>query len=144
MKREDILTYVVIAAALYVGYKLIKFFEFFGPPNTTPPGSQNAPAPAGNKTYSDSFYADSADAIEQAIWGGFDIYEDDEAVGDILKMMFTDRDFWELKKAYGVRGEGIIIQKYYNLVQTLEEYLDADVAEEVNETWIERGMQSRV
>lgn len=144
MKKEDILTYLVVAIAIFVGYKLIKLFQFFGPPDTTAPGSQNAPAPQGEKSFTDSFYEDNADAIEVAIWGGLDLWENDEAVGEILKAMQTDRDFWELKKAYGVRGEGIVIQKYYNLVQTLEMYLDEDVAEEVNQNWQSKGMTSRV
>lgn len=145
-EQKNIVFYVVLIAAIYVAYKVLKSLWFsVGAPEgaTTGGSSQNLPVDTNRLSFPRNNYKAFADEIEQAIWGGFDLTEDDEAVAQVLSMMNTNDDVQELINAYGTRGEGILIQKYYNLVQTVQMYLDDDLKEAVNNIYQTKGIQYR-
>jgi Ca2+-binding RTX toxin-like protein len=108
-----------------------------GTTDQLPPGQ-------GTKTFTDSEYAILADGIETAVWGT-DILgvwsEDDSAIGDILMLMETTADVVALNNAYGVRTRGVVLTSGGNLVQTVTSYLDADVKEDVNADYRDKGIQ---
>ena len=144
--QKNILFYVVLIAAIYVAYKVLKslWYSVGAPEGTTTGGSsQNLPVTESNLSFPINNYNAFADEIEQAVWGGFDLGEDDEAVAQVLSMMNTNDDVQQLINVYGIRGEGILIQKYYNLPQTIQKYLDSDLKEAVNNIYQNKGIQYR-
>lgn len=112
-------------------------------PDSKSGGSEDIPVNENNLTYDSGVYNQMADSIEVAIWGGA-FTEDDTSVGDTLLRCMNDDDFNELSRVYGIRGEGVIIQYYYNLLQTIEMYVDNDVRQDVNENYMLNGMETRV
>lgn len=99
-----------------------------------------------NLTFGPNQYRIFADAIENAIYGSYAIpkpWEDDTAVARILMEMQTDDDVAALIAAYGRRYIGILIQDGGNLVQTIQEYLDADLITQVNNNYQKKGITIR-
>lgn len=95
-------------------------------------------------TYDKNQYLLFADQIESALRIGdsWSPWEDDTAVGDVLKLMNNDDDYYQLIVDYGKRETTPFTQQ--TLPQTLESYLDEDVREAVNENWINKGMNVRL
>lgn len=96
-----------------------------------------------NLTYPRNQYKVIADSLEAFIWGNSGIAswtEDDQAIGNGLKLMFTADDVAQLIQDYGVRKVGVFIQDGGNLVESIAEYLDEDVKADVNATYASRGI----
>lgn len=133
-----------VAALVLALYIIKKLFDFFKSPQTTTTGGQTQEAVqvnAAKLTYDDAVYQTQADNIEAAVWGGLlSLTEDDEAIFDALNKMQTLDDVKKLIQVYGIRGEGIILQEYYNLPQTITMYLDNDYKEQINSIYLQRGI----
>lgn len=148
MKREDWIMLLVAIVVLVVLYHLSKFLSWFGQPdNATDPGTSqdDTTVNTANLTYPIWDYKAEADKIYANVWDkllGF--VEDDDGIEDSLVMMYTNDDFKQLVKAYGIRGVGIVIKQYYNLPHTLTLYLNASNKKAVNETYAMRGITKRV
>lgn len=96
-----------------------------------------------NLSYPPGTYSLFADTIEAAIYGNYAIvtlWEDDEAVGDVLKQMNTLDDVYMLIEKYGRRYVGVFISDGGNLVETIQEYLDDDVKNSVNKNYQAKGI----
>lgn len=121
----------VIAVGAFIAYKLFSSDESGGTSDTDPdtePDKKNLSYPPGSYTL-------FADTIEAAIYGTYGIvtlWEDDEAVADVLMQMNTLDDVYMLIEKYGRRYVGIFISDGGNLIQTIQEYLDNDLIEDVN------------
>lgn len=97
-------------------------------------------------TFSPFQYKVFADTIETAIFGAYAIptpWEDDETVARILQEMQNNDDVKALIDAYGRRYVGIFIQDGGNLVQTVAEYLDNDLIQQVNNNYAKKGIDIR-
>jgi hypothetical protein len=133
-----------VAALVLALYIIKKLFDFFKSPQTTTTGGQTQEAvqiDPSKLTYDDAVYQTQADNIEAAVWGGLlSVTEDDEAIFDALNKMQTLDDVKRLIQVYGIRGEGIILQEYYNLPQTITMYLDNDYKEQINSIYLQRGI----
>lgn len=138
-------TIVQIAIILVVLYVLKKILDIFKNPQTSPQGGgaqENIQVNPANLSFDQSVYNSLADQIEAAVWGGImAATEDDEAIFDALRKMKNLDDVKELIKAYGVRGEGIVLQEYYNLPQTITLFLDSDYKEQINSLYSQRGIK---
>lgn len=138
-------TIVQIAIVLVVLYVLKKILDIFKNPQTSPQGGgaqENIQVNPANLTFDQAVYDSLADQIEVAVWGGImAATEDDEAIFDALRKMKNLDDVKELIKAYGVRGEGIVLQEYYNLPQTITLFLDSDYKEQINSLYSQRGIK---
>ena len=144
-KQKEIITWIVIIAVIYFAYRILKgFFGAFTPPEGTIPDAQSQSTVqinTSNLTWPLNSFEGFADQIYQSVWGGFDITENDQTFGEILSEMNTDDDVAQLIKTYGIRGEGVLIQKYYNLPQTVTEYLDNDIRNSVNKIYQSKGIK---
>lgn len=101
--------------------------------------------PRNNLTLPLDVYGSLADQMQAAIWYYFDGFaEDDEAMRDILLQLNTDDDVKELICVYGVRGQHGYLSGHlfpqYNLVNSVQNYLDSDYKEYVNKTYAARGI----
>lgn len=138
-------TIILIVVIILIVWLLKKFFSFFSNPATTGQGGSAQEQVQVNKenlTYDDAVYSSLADQIQAAVWGSIlDLTEDDEAMRDALLKMETLDDVKKLIVVYGVRGEGIVLQEYYNLPQTITKYLDTDYKQEVNAVYQQKGIQ---
>jgi hypothetical protein len=112
-------TLIQVAAIVLALYIIKKLFDFFKSPQTTTTGGQTQEeiqVNAAKLTYDDSVYQTQADNIEAAVWGGLlSVTEDDAAIFDALNVMQNLDDVKKLIQVYGIRGEGLILQEYYNL-----------------------------
>lgn len=137
-------TIIQVAALILAIYILKKLFDFFKTPQTTTTGGQTQEeiqVNAQKLTYDDSVYQTQADNIEAAVWGGLlSLTEDDAAIFDALNKMQNIDDVKRLIQVYGIRGEGIVLQEYYNLPQTITMYLDNDYKEQLNSIYLQRGI----
>ena len=97
-----------------------------------------------NLSYSWSQYVLYADSIYQNLGLGdnWNPYEYDEEVGEILKRMNTDDDYYELVVAFGNR-ENVLFSDI-DLPQAISTLLDDDVKEEVNQNWSSKNMITRL
>lgn len=136
---------IFLVIIFYVLYKLKDLFNLFGKPdNSQTGGSEDVVVEQSNLSYPDNWYLQQADIIEQAVWAGSALWEDDDAIQNTLLMCMNDDDFYQLSNAYGVRGRGVVLRDYYNLQQTVQEYLDDDNKEAVNANYASKGMTTRV
>lgn len=137
-------TILQVAALILALYIIKKIFDFFKTPQTTTTGGQTQEeiqVNAQKLTYDDSVYQTQADNIEAAVWGGLlSLTEDDAAIFDALNKMQNIDDVKRLIQVYGIRGEGIVLQEYYNLPQTITMYLDNDYKEQINAIYLQRGI----
>lgn len=137
-------TILQVAALILALYIIKKLFDFFKSPQTTTTGGQTQEeiqVNAQKLTYDDSVYQTQADNIEAAVWGGLlSLTEDDAAIFDALNKMQNIDDVKRLIQVYGIRGEGIVLQEYYNLPQTITMYLDNDYKEQINAIYLQRGI----
>lgn len=137
-------TILQIAALVLALYIIKKLFDFFKTPSTSPQGGQtqeDLQINTAKLTFDDSVYQTQADNIEAAVWGGLlSVTEDDAAIFDALNVMQTLDDVKKLIQVYGIRGEGLILQEYYNLPQTITMYLDSDYKEQINALYSQRGI----
>lgn len=137
-------TILQVAALILALYIIKKLFDFFKSPQTTTTGGQTQEeiqVNAQKLTYDDSVYQTQADNIEAAVWGGLlSLTEDDAAIFDALNKMQNIDDVKRLIQVYGIRGEGIVLQEYYNLPQTITMYLDNDYKEQINSIYLQRGI----
>lgn len=141
MNKDTLLKIAVVVVVLYV---LKKVLNIFSNPQTTTTGGQTQEEitvnPA-NLSFDNAVYNSLADSIEAAVWGGLlSVNEDDEAIFDALRKMKNLDDVKALIKAYGIRGEGIVLQEYYNLPQTITLYLDSSYKNEINALYSQRGI----
>lgn len=101
-------------------------------------------------SYAKNWYKTQADVIQKHLWATcLVVYcEDDSEAADVLKMLKTDDDYYQLILDYGLRSSTDPWTSWMfedlDLVQTITEYLDADYKEEVNQVWASRNMQSRL
>jgi hypothetical protein len=149
MKNEDLKTALIIIVVLFVLYRVNKFFSAVGSGIGAPDGSQTGGSEEHqpnmqNLTFPTWKYEQLADIIESSVWGGLAFTENDDAIEEALKECQTDDDFIALSAAYGVRGRGVILRDYYNLVQTLNLYLDNSNRENVNTDFESKGMDVRI
>lgn len=147
MKNDTIKTVLIFIIVIYIITKLESFFNLFGEPEGSTPGSnsENLPVNENKLSYPANNYELWADAIYNAVWeqwGGF--IETDKAVRDILLLMQTDDDFYQLSDSYGKRGKGVLIKEYYSLSATVANFLDNNYKGQVNEQYAENGMTVRV
>lgn len=137
-------TLIQVAALILALYIIKKLFDFFKSPQTTTTGGQTQEeiqVNAQKLTFDDSVYQTQADNIEAAVWGGLlSLTEDDAAIFDALNKMQNIDDVKRLIQVYGIRGEGIVLQEYYNLPQTITMYLDNDYKEQINSIYLQRGI----
>lgn len=137
-------TLIQVAALILALYIIKKLFDFFKSPQTTTTGGQTQEeiqVNAQKLTYDDSVYQTQADNIEAAVWGGLlSLTEDDAAIFDALNKMQNIDDVKRLIQVYGIRGEGIVLQEYYNLPQTITMYLDNDYKEQINSIYLQKGI----
>jgi hypothetical protein len=137
-------TIVQIAVILLILYILKKVLDFFKNPQTTPQGGQTQEDVVVNQsklTYDPVVYNSLADKIEAAVWGGlFSVTENDAAFFDALNQMKNLDDVKQLIKSYGIRGEGIVLQEYYNLPQTVTMYLDDSYKNQINALYLQKGI----
>lgn len=140
---------VIAVVVIYALYKAFKFTQaatdlFGAPDDAVTGGSEELVVDLNNLTYNEAWYVQQADVIEQAVWGGSAFWEDDDAIESVLLMLNSDDDFIALSNAYGVRGRGVVLRDYYNLIQTIQEYLDDSNKEAVNQNYASKGMNTRV
>lgn len=105
--------------------------------------SENLDVDTSGLTYPENQYKILADSIEAYVWGSGvlpSFTEDDAAIGEALKSMMTLDDIYFLIEKYGRRNAGIFIREGGNLVQTITEYLDEDIKNEVNQVYQARGL----
>jgi hypothetical protein len=137
-------TLIQVAALILALYIIKKLFDFFKTPQTTTTGGQTQEeiqVNAANLTYDDTVYQTQADNIEAAVWGGLlSLTEDDAAIFDALNKMQNIDDVKRLIQVYGIRGEGLVLQEYYNLPQTITMYLDNDYKDQINAIYLQRGI----
>jgi hypothetical protein len=118
-------------------------FYLFRRKDQTGGTSENLNVDERNLSYSENQYKILADSIEAYVWGSGTLpnfFEDDTAIGGALKTMFTLDDIYFLIETYGRRYAGTFIQEGGNLVQTISEYLDEDIKQEVNQVYQSRGI----
>jgi hypothetical protein len=141
-KNKD--TIILIAVIILIFWLLKKFFNFFSTPETeevTGSSEQDVQVNKANLTYDDIVYNGLADQIQAAVWGGLlAVTEDDEAIFDALNKMENIDDVKRLIQVYCVRGEGIVLQEYYNLPQTITQFLDSDYKEQINAIYLQKGI----
>lgn len=137
--REQIKYILVVAIAIFV------FRFFFGKKDQSGGTSTNIPKPDETKlSYSKNEYKIIADAIEVAVFGAYGVtlpFEDDTEIGRLLMLMQTEEDVYQLILEYGERYVGVIIKEGGNLVQTINEYLDNDIKQQVNENYRNKGIK---
>ena len=137
-------TLIQVAALILALYIIKKLFDFFKTPQTTTTGGQTQEeiqVNAANLTYDDTVYQTQADNIEAAVCGGLlSLTEDDAAIFDALNKMQNIDDVKRLIQVYGIRGEGLVLQEYYNLPQTITMYLDNDYKDQINAIYLQRGI----
>jgi len=140
---KQVLTIVVVIAAVYLIYKLVKGITSFGsaPENAKPDATSDTQISVNkqNLTWPLDNFTTFADQAYQAVWGGFGS-EEDEQLAEILSEMNTDDDVKQLIKTYGVRGETF---RYYNLPQTITSYLDNDLRVAVNKIYQDKKILYR-
>jgi hypothetical protein len=149
MKREDLITALIAIVVLYALYKISQLLKGVGdnvgaPADATTGGSEKDEPQTSNLSYPLWKYKQLADGIESAIWDGLGFTEDDDQVENILKQCSNDDDFLALSNAYGVRGRGLILRDYYNLITTIGNYVDNINRQRVNEYFASKGMTTRV
>lgn len=141
MNKDTIVKIAVVVAVLYIVKKILDIFKN---PQTTTTGGQTqeeVSVNAGNLTFDSAVYNSLADQIEAAVWGGLlSLTEDDEVIFDALRKMKNLDDVKELIRVYGIRGEGVVLQEYYNLPQTITLYLDSDYKNQINALYSQRGI----
>jgi hypothetical protein len=149
MKKEDLTNIIILVVVLFVLYQVSKFLRgvssVIGAPDEAQTGGseQQQPNPE-NLTFPTWKYEQLADTIESAVWGGLAFTENDDEIEEALVQLETDDDFIALSAAYGVRGRGLVLRDYYNLIQTLDLYLDDSNRENVNNNFAGKGMNVRI
>ena len=149
MKEKDLTTLLIIIVVLFVLYQVSKFLKGVGsvigaPEGATTGGSEQAQPNPTNLMFPSWKYEQLADTIEAAVWGGLAFTENDDEIEEALKQCQNDDDFIAISAAYGVRGRGLVLRDYYNLLQTLEMYLDESNRDNVNADFQQKGMNTRV
>ena len=135
MDNKKVLIIIVI---LFLVYKIVsKIFR----DDKEKDSSQNVEVNQANLSYPANEYLLMADTIEDAAWGTFGSFTEDDALmyGTMAKMKNND-DLYQLAKVYGIRGVGVVIVDEYNLVQTVERYLDNDYKRQLNALYAQRGI----
>ena len=135
MKKEELIKYGLIVLAVYIVYRFLKGISAPPPGSITGGTAQDQPVNSQNLTWDANSFKSFADQIETGLFGGLGLTEDDELVGQVLSQMNTNDDVQQLINDYGVRGKGYIIQQYYNLPQSIGQYLDTDVKNRVNDIY---------
>lgn len=129
---------IIVGGGILV-YKIIQAFSNDKSGGT----SDELDVEENNLTYPLNNYKVFADGIEAAIWGtsAFPSFtEDDDAIGAILKAMQTTDDVYELVTAYGIRTRGALLEDGGNLVESIQQYLDDDVRDEVNALYQQKNI----
>jgi len=135
-KNKTNLLYV--GAGLGIAYVVYSFFKKKKDDKSGGSSDEDIKIDALNLSYDPLTYKVLADGIETSIWGSSGIaswWEDDAAVGDILKKMNTIDDVKALIQAYGNRFVGTLFKDGGNLAETVSEYLDTDIKASVNQDY---------
>lgn len=140
---------IKIAALVVGGYYVLKAIgsigsgvaDVFSEPGIEEGTSQLDCAGLNNLSHNSFTYKAAADQIQEAVWGApFAAWENDEAIRDGLLIAWTLDDVQKLSCEYGVRGANDAMSATYNLAQTVRNFLDADLRQEVNSTYNSRGI----
>jgi hypothetical protein len=131
---------IIIIVILFLVYKIVS--KIFRDKETD--SSQNVEVDKTKLSYPANEYLLMADTIEDAAWGTFGSFTEDDALmyGTMAKMKNND-DLYQLAKVYGIRGVGVVIVDEYNLIQTIEKYLDNDYKRQLNALYAQRGITYR-
>jgi hypothetical protein len=141
--------YIKIAALVVGGYYVLKTIgaigsgvsNVFSEPEIEEGTSQLDCAGLDDLSHEDFTYKAAADQIQEAVWGApFAAWENDDAIRDGLLIAWTLDDVQKLNCEYGVRGANDAMSATYNLAQTVLNFLDNDLRQEVNNTYQERGI----
>jgi hypothetical protein len=131
---------IIAIVLLFLIYKIVsKIFR-----NKETNTSENVNVNKTNLSYPENEYLLMADTIEEAAWGTFGSFTEDDALmfGTMAKLQNND-DLYQLTKVYGIRGVGLVIVDEYNLVQTIEKFLDNDYKRQLNALYAQRGITYR-
>ena len=131
---------IIAIVLLFLVYKIVS--KLFKDKETNT--SENVDVDKTKLSYPANEYLLMADTIEDAAWGTFGSFTEDDALmyGTMAKLQNND-DLYQLAKVYGVRGVGLIIVDEYNLIQTIEKFLDNDYKRQLNELYARRGITYR-
>jgi hypothetical protein len=131
---------IIAIVLLFLVYKIVS--KIFRDKETNT--SQNVEVNEANLSYPANEYLLMADTIEDAAWGTFGSFSEDDALmyGTMAKLQNND-DLYQLAKVYGIRGVGLIIVDEYNLIQTIEKFLDNDYKRQLNALYAQRGITYR-
>lgn len=137
MNSEDIKNAIIVAGIfLGVGY-LRKIIN----PDIFESETLEAEINPENLTYSNSWYVEQADALENALWYWW-IVEDEAAVVNIMKLAETKDDVLKLALVYRSRCQPLqpIGCTPERLVQSIQSFLSQDEIDEINSDYAEKGI----
>lgn len=99
-------------------------------------------ADAGPRTLSDNQLVIMADALEAGLLGGW-LGEDEESIFAVMGLLRTDGDVAALVAEFGVRCEGVVIQRCGSLPQWFSIYLSTAEIATINELMAAQGITYR-
>ena len=138
-KPRDLAPWLVLAAGVYVGYRILKGAGLFTPgagDQVTPPVGQR---PTLNRTALEQL----AERIYAAAWEGWIFYEDEDDIIRALKELKNDADFAALFNIYGIRRGPFILDAELNLTQTVQASLTDDEVSTLNAALAANGLTVR-
>lgn len=139
VKPRDLAPWLVLAAGVYVGYRILKGMGLFTPgagAQVTPPVGQR---PTLNRTALEQL----AERIYAAAWEGWIFYEDEDDIIRALKELKNDADFAALFNIYGVRRGPFTLDAELNLTQTVQASLTDDEVSTLNAALAANGLTVR-
>lgn len=149
MNSNTALDYVKLAAIVVGGYYVVKTIssvgsgvsEVFSEPEIEEGTSQLDCDNIGDLSHQPFVYKVAADQIQNAIWNApFAAWENDQDIFDALVIAWNLNDVRQLSCEYGVRGANDAISNTYNLAQSVREFLDRDLRDQVNNIYAQRGI----
>jgi len=88
-----------------------------------------------------SWYAANSDSIFAAIWlSGDALFEDEEAIVNVMIQLNTYGDFLKLVCTYDVRGRYVWFLEETDLIEALVAYLSDSDKEIINTNFLEKGI----
>ena len=138
-----------IGGLVYVGWKVIKLVENLEDSVTDNKLDKGTSQETACKSFDykklswkQGIYDAACDQIQSAIWERlFSATENDKAFAEGLLICWNDDDVQKLICTYGQRGKRDAWSPIYNLVTSIELFLDQDQKERVNTEYHNRGIQ---
>lgn len=96
----------------------------------------------GPRTLTDNQLVLMCEALEAALLGGW-IGEDEDAIGAVMDMLNTDADVIALVEQFGIRCEGVVVQRCGSLPQWFVIYLSDAERADINATLESKGITYR-